>query len=60
MSAHAYSEAQLVEQPVIGLFAVAGIDPTGDWHGALYESLADLCCKCMFLLSFLFEWKTSE
>jgi hypothetical protein len=51
MSAHAYSEDQLVEQPAIGLFATPMV---------LFESLLALCHNHMFLNYFLFEWKTSK
>lgn len=51
MSAHAYSEDQLVEQPAVG-----HLSPTL----VLFESLPVLRRKCMFCRYFLFEWKTSE
>lgn len=60
MSAHAYSEDQLVEQPIIVKCVTNGIVPAIDWRWALFKSLAACRCKIMFSNSFLFEWETSE
>ena len=57
---HAYIEDQLVEQPVFGLFGALGIFPTACWHCALFESLATIRINTLFILMFLFEWKTSR
>ena len=51
MSAHAYSEDQLVKRPTIG-----HLDSTL----VLFESLPTPRRNCMFCQYFLFEWKTSE
>ena len=58
MSADAYSEDQLVEQPAIG--RVSRMIPTGDSRWVLIKSLAAERRKPMFFRMFLFEWKTSE
>jgi len=59
MSAHAYSEDQLVEPLDSGMGATNRIIPTSDWRWVLFKSLADVCRKPMFCNEFLFEWKTS-
>ncbi|WP_299067074.1 hypothetical protein [Accumulibacter sp.] len=51
MTAHAYTEDQLVEQPAIGLFSAPMV---------LFESLPEQRFNYLFYRYFLFEWKTSE
>lgn len=55
MSTQAYTEDQLVKQPVFGLFGALGIFPTACWQYALFESLAAIRINILFILMFLFE-----
>lgn len=55
---HAYSEAQLVEQPAIGVFSTFRTPQPA--NRVLIESATAVAYNLLFVGGFLFEWKTSE